>query len=249
MEPNSLIEKIFNSMQVQDDQGNVFKLSGNIDRTEGDYIYDIIKQNKDISKTLEIGCGYGLSSLFICSALQKRDNAKHTIIDPFQYKEYYGIGITNLKRTGCTFFELIEEPSEYALAKLTQTQTEALDLIFIDGWHTFDHIMLDLFYSNRLLKIGGYLIIDDCRLPSIAKAISYFSKYPAYKIHSQTNNSNLSFRAILTKYISRTIPEVFIASLLPLKLSRFLNRVKFSSMITLIKLKNDERGSRWYSDF
>ena len=249
MRPNSLIEKIFNSMQVQDDQGNVFKLAGNIDRTEGNYIYDIINQNKNISNTLEIGCGYGLSSLFISSALQKRDNAKHTIIDPLQYKDYYGIGISNLKRTGCTFFELIEEPSEYALAKLTQTQSEAFDLIFIDGWHTFDHIMLDLFYSNRLLKIGGYLIIDDCRLPSIAKAISYFSKYPAYKIYSQTNNSNLSFRAKLTKYISRTIPEAFIVSLLPLKLSRFFNRVKFSSMITLIKLKNDERGSRWYSDF
>ena len=109
MEPNSLIEKIFNSMRVQDDQGNVFKLSGNIDRTEGDYIYDIINQNKTISNTLEIGCGYGLSSLFICSALQKRHNAKHTIIDPFQYKDYYGIGISNLKRIGCTFFKLIVE--------------------------------------------------------------------------------------------------------------------------------------------
>ncbi len=249
MEPNSLIEKIFNSMQIQDDQGNIFKLSGNIDRTEGNYIYDIIKQNKYISKTLEIGCGYGLSSLLICSALQKRENAKHTIIDPLQYKDYYGIGISNLKRTGCTFFELIEEPSEYALAKLTHAQTGAFDLIFIDGWHTFDHIMLDLFYSNRLLKIGGYLIIDDCRLPSVAKAISYFSKYPAYKIYSQTNNSNLSFRAKLTKYISRIIPETFIVSLLPLKLSQTLNLFKFSSIVTLIKLKNYVRSSRWYCDF
>lgn len=249
MEPNSLIEKIFNSMQVQDDQGNVFKLAGNIDRTEGNYIYDIINQNKTISNTLEIGCGYGLSSLFICSALQKRHNAKHTIIDPFQYKDYYGIGISNLKRINCTFFELIQEPSEYALAKLAQTLPGAFDLIFIDGWHTFDHTLLDLFYSNRLLKIGGYLIIDDCRLPSVAKAISYFSKYPAYKIYSQTDNSNLSFKAKLTKYFSRIIPEAFIISLFPLKLSQLLTRVKFSSMVTLIKLNNDERSSRWYRDF
>ena len=35
------------------------------------------------------------------------------------------------------------------------------DFIFIDGWHTFDYTLVDMFYADRLLRIGGYLLIDD----------------------------------------------------------------------------------------
>ena len=34
------------------------------------------------------------------------------IIDPFQSTDWHNIGITNLKRAGFDFFELIEKPSE-----------------------------------------------------------------------------------------------------------------------------------------
>ena len=40
--------------------------------------------DSSITQTLEVGYAYGLSSLHICSAIQGRKNAHHTIIDPFQ---------------------------------------------------------------------------------------------------------------------------------------------------------------------
>lgn len=248
MEINLLLEKIFASNQVEDENGKVFELSGNIDKTEGDFIFQIIKNDKKVTKTLEVGCGYGISSLFICSALQDRKNAKHLVIDPLQHTEYNGIGIFNLKKSGCNFFEFIEEPSEYFLPGLAKTQQETIDFIFIDGWHTFDHTLVDLFYANRLLKIGGYVVVDDCRLAPVSKAVNYFSKYPAYKIHLQTSNTNLSLKARLSRIISRSIPSGFI-NLLPFNLSRVINRVRNSSMIALKKISKDDRNWDWYCDF
>jgi predicted O-methyltransferase YrrM len=249
MEANVLIEKIFSSNHVQDENGNIFNLAGCLDRTEGDYIYNLISENRNITKTLEIGCGYGISSLYICSALQQRENASHTMIDPFQNTDYKGIGVSNLKLINCDNFELIQEPSEFALPELAKSQAGSFDFILIDGWHTFDHTLLDLFYSNLLLKIGGYLVIDDCRLPSVAPAVTYFSKYPAYKIFSETSNSNLSFKGKFSRRISKSLYGTVTKNLLPTFISVIINRTRFSSMITLQKLNSDKRNSRWYCNF
>lgn len=62
---------------------------------------------------------------------------------------------------------------------MLRKQPESFNLIFIDGWHTFDQMMLDMFYANRLVRIGGYIIIDDCNWESVAVALSYYMNYPA----------------------------------------------------------------------
>ena len=249
MNYTELLEEILNSSKVSDKDGNCVELKGSIDGSEGKYIFNLIKNNPRITLTLEIGCGYGISALFICSALKGRQNVKHIIIDPFQYSDYSGMGILNLNRVNCNFFELIPEYSEYALPTLAKAKSGAFDLIFIDGWHTFDHIMLDLFYSNKLLRIGGYIVIDDCRYPSIAKAITYLSKFPAYKFHSETDYFNLSFRAKVSYNISRAIPQFIKHNFLPFNISQSLYRLQNSSMMTFQKIANDERDWKWFKEF
>jgi predicted O-methyltransferase YrrM len=64
---------------------------------------------------------------------------------------------------------------------LLRKQPESFDLIFIDGWHTFDQTMLDMFYANRLVRMGGYILVDDCNWESVAAAVSYYMNYPAYE--------------------------------------------------------------------
>ena len=66
---NSIIEEIYRSGVLQDELGNEYKLHSNVDRYEGEFIFQLIRSDPDIRKTLEIGCAYGLSSLYICSAL------------------------------------------------------------------------------------------------------------------------------------------------------------------------------------
>jgi hypothetical protein len=82
--------------------------------------------------------------LYICEALSGQGSGRHTILDPGQYSDFHGVGIANLKRAGFDFFELIEKPALLAEGRKFQ-------FALIDGWHTFDHTLLDLFYVNRLL--------------------------------------------------------------------------------------------------
>ena len=183
-----VIEQIYRTGLVVGQSGHAHQLTSAIDRQEGEFIFTIIKNDPTIRKTLEVGCGYGLSSLHICAALKCREGVSHTIIDPYQYtsggparKSYDGAGIANLELAGFDFFHFLEMRSEFALPKLLEQGENQLDLIFIDGWHTFDHALLDCFYATRLLRIGGVLILDDVRRPSIKDVVKFLKNYPCYE--------------------------------------------------------------------
>ena len=92
------------------------------------------------------------------------------IVDPDESTAWCGVGVSNLDRAGIDFYELREEPSEIALPQLLKEGAE-FDLAFIDGWHTFDQTLIDMYYANRLVKVGGYIIIDDADWISVSKAI------------------------------------------------------------------------------
>ena len=141
----------------------------------------IIEANPAICKTLEIGCAYGISSLFICLSAEGRCNFSHTIIDPFQFSQWKGIGVNNLKLAGVQNYKLVEKKSEFALPELLEKGEGKFDFIFIDGWHTFDHTLVDCFYSTRLLRVGGILVIDDVAYPSVARVVNYLKSILAIR--------------------------------------------------------------------
>ena len=146
-----------------------------------EFLFDLISRDPAVRKTLEVGCAYGLSSLHICMALQGRPGAAHTIVDPFQNTQWDGVGTMHLERAGVDFFELVEARSEFALPRILEENEGQFDFVFIDGWHTFDHTLLDSFYANRLLRVGGYLVIDDAGMPPVYRAISFLKNYPCYR--------------------------------------------------------------------
>ncbi len=182
----AILEEILATKTVIAQDGITYELHSAIDPVEGAAIVDVIENHK-ISRTLEIGCAYGVSSLYICDALsQSEQSPSHTIIDPFQTTDWHGIGVANLCRAGFHFYSLIEKPSEIALAELLATGKK-FEFILIDGVHTFDHTLLDFFYADRLLEIGGFVAIDDILFPGIRKVASYISNYPNYRLHRELN--------------------------------------------------------------
>ncbi len=44
--------------------------------------------------------------------------------------------------------------SEICLPQLLQQELR-FDFAYVDGWHTFDHVMMEFFYINRMLDEGG----------------------------------------------------------------------------------------------
>jgi predicted O-methyltransferase YrrM len=161
--------------------GKAFKLHSGISEGEGAFLESIIRSDPTIAHTLEVGCACGFSSLHICRALRGRPGARHVIVDPLQNGKWDGVGVANLDRAGVDYYSLLEEPSEFALPRLLSGGTTRFDLVFIDGWHTFDHTMLDCFYGTRLLRVGGVLAVDDTHFPSVGRAVAFVRQYPCYE--------------------------------------------------------------------
>ena len=250
MSVSSIIEQIYRSKVVHDQYGNQYDLSSEVDSVEGDYLYRLITSDESIRRTLEIGCAYGLSSLHICEALRNRRSASHMIIDPKQMSVWHGVGISYLEQAGIDFFRLIQEPSELALPDLLRTQEGEFDLVFIDGWHTFDQTMLDLFYANRLVRIGGYVVIDDCNWESVSAAVSYFSNYPAFE---QVRNPLMAAQTWRQR-VARDITSIFrprlARAVLPAGIySRIYRRMSFPSMAAFRKVSEDDRSWTWFTEF
>jgi predicted O-methyltransferase YrrM len=247
---NSIIDEIYETKVVHDALGNEYTLSSEVDSDEGEYLYRLISSDSSITKTLEVGCAFGLSSLHICEALRNRTGASHLIIDPKQMDVWHGVGISHLKRANIEFYDLILEPSELALPHLLRHQPEKFDLIFIDGWHTFDQTMLDLFYANRLIRVGGYIIVDDCNWESVAAAVSYYMKYPAYKWLKDPAMSHRTPKLRIANVCRTLLPPPLARIILPAAIhSRIYRRICYPSMITFQKIAEDRRDWTWFKGF
>src|SRR5262245_45883333 len=125
---NPTLQRILNERVVTTEGGRALPLNSEISTSEGFFLQDIIRQNKP-RVSLEIGCAYGISSLFICQALREVGAERHIIIDPFQIGHDHGgcdpgwdgVGLTNLKRAGyADLITFYEEVSHRCLPRLEQ---------------------------------------------------------------------------------------------------------------------------------
>lgn len=177
---NPVLAEMLATGTVATPDGSSVKLDHNISAEEGAAIQRLICDVKP-RVTLEVGCAYGLSTLFICEALAAVGGERHIIIDPDQEHGWKGIGLFNAKRAG--FGDLIEfrgEPSYLALPSLVKAERH-VGFALIDGWHTFDYVLVDFFYVDLLLTVGGIVMLDDTRFyPAIRKVARYIATHRRY---------------------------------------------------------------------
>lgn len=246
---HQIIQRIYETGTVLGRSGKVHKLHSAIDNLEGEFLFDIIHKHRGILKTLEVGCAYGLSSLHICLATRERAGTSHTIIDPLQNIDWDGVGIRNLEEAGINFFDLIEVKSEFALPRLLEEQEGQFDFIFIDGWHTFDHTLLDCFYATRLLRVGGYLVIDDVSFPSVKRVVNFLKNYPCYEeCGSVKIKPSKLWKKIIAKTLLSPLPRKIWAKVLAPDLYLKVFEDGVLSMIALVKIKEDNRNWDWHND-
>jgi predicted O-methyltransferase YrrM len=178
---NAVIKKIFQSGYVEDAQGNTYQPTSSITFETGALLYDFIRSVKP-QKTLEIGMAYGISTLFICQALRDNGGGSHTAIDPLENSEFKSIGILNLERANLKdMLRFHEAPSDLLLPQFC-TEKKSFDFAFIDGWHLFDFTLVDFYYIDKLLEVGGHVAIDDLWMPGIRKVVSFVLNNKPYKL-------------------------------------------------------------------
>ena len=195
----AVLEEIYRTGRCADLAGKERKVTGAVPREDALILQEMVRFVK-ARTTLETGVAFGLSTLAICEALlegavengdspSERADArysphfrpKHYGVDPEQNAVHGGAALASLKKAGLdSVFELLEGPSHVMLPKLLEKGV-ALDLAFIDGWHTFDYTLLDFFYIDKMLRPGGVVLLHDRSWPSKQKVIRFIRTHRRYR--------------------------------------------------------------------
>jgi predicted O-methyltransferase YrrM len=192
------------SGQAFDADGKSFALHSGLGANAAQKITGLVSQ-LEAKKTLEVGMAMGCSTLAIMEGLPA--DGLHVAIDPNQTLKggfgWHGIGLESVRRGGfADRVRLIEQPSYLALPQLL-SEGEQFDLIFIDGWHSFDYAFMDYFYSDLLLRDGGVLVMDDWRMPQVYQVIRFIETHKPYEKLGPEINNPQGLKALLASLRSR----------------------------------------------
>ncbi len=130
---------------------------------------------------IEIGMAFGVSTLAILTALEEIGGDGQLIsLDPWQAVSWHNCGLAAVERAGLgSRHRLIETFDYLALPELLRATTR-IDLAYIDGYHTFDYVLMDFWYLDKLLRVGGLIGFNDCDWPAVHKAIGFVRSHRKY---------------------------------------------------------------------
>lgn len=178
---NASIAQIYIEGRVTTGSGLVRKINAAVGPRESRHLYCLVRDNR-FKRVLEVGMANGLSALAICQALSDNgDGGSLTSIDPFQSTQWDNAARAGLARAGLSSHSTVIEEASYLampqlLADVRAGRREPFDLIFVDGMHLFDFTLLDIFYSDLLLRVGGVLCLDDIRHRGVKPVYDYALK-------------------------------------------------------------------------
>ncbi len=169
------IEEIYDRGTIRGEDGTEHQIyPESVTPDRGAFVRDLCHTERTES-VLEVGLAWGISALHIQEALLSNGGSAHThvVLDPKQTSVYQDVGSQMLRDAGVE--PLIEFHQAYSELLLPQLVSEGrvFDFVFIDGSHRFDHVFVDLFYANRLLKPGGLVLFDDV----FAEAVNLVCRY------------------------------------------------------------------------
>jgi predicted O-methyltransferase YrrM len=230
-------------------------LASAISPDEGSLIQRILTSH-DCTRTLEIGLANGLSALFIWDIQRAKPEARHVAIDPFQMRDFGGRGMANLARAGCNICTLIEQGSEIALPELLKSGAK-FDFALLDGFHTFDQTMVDFYFLNRLVRIGGVIAVDDVNNRSVNRAVRYYATLPSLRIIDSTPfagpkrrmlNTSKKIASVLLRPLTYAAGPAISFEYLDSSVVRpgLVGLLDSSSMVAFEKIDDDIRSTNWY---
>lgn len=116
---------------------------------------------------LELGSGYGVSSLWIQSALLP--TSTHIAVDP--WATHPPDIRTTLKNRRYSL--VTSHTSQEYLARNARRLRGKLDFVLMDADERFDGCMTDVYFVNQIMMTGGLLIIRNAWNPSVRKMCQF----------------------------------------------------------------------------
>jgi predicted O-methyltransferase YrrM len=237
---NDVLEQIYRTKRVEDAEGNrLDPFPTAIPRETAAVLGQVILE-RELARTLEVGMAYGLSALAICEVHDKQGSGEHIAVDPNQSRLYRNVGLLNVERARLEdHLRFIEAPSHEALPRLLEEGVE-LDFAFIDGAHLFDFALLDFFYIDRLLRVGGIVAFDDLWMPAIRRVISFVLTNRKYR--KRSSRSDWSVPRYLAALSRRVVQH-------PLERDHGGVRLIRGNVCLLEKLADDDRPWAFHKAF
>ena len=137
--------------------------------------------------TLETGSG---ASTVVFAARGARHLAISPVADEHEriraYCERHGFPTEHLR--------FIAESSHTAL--LNGWNAEPLDVVLIDGAHSFPFPVLDWMYTAPHLKVGGRVLVDDAYQPAVNVVTRYLRAAPAWELETVPGHRTPVFRKV-----------------------------------------------------
>jgi predicted O-methyltransferase YrrM len=161
---------------IEDEDGRrVDLVPDGVNDAQGRALTDLVAA-EGAQRSVEVGFALGLSCLHICAGLLRAGSAEaaHVAIDPTEAPHWRNAGRLLVRRAGAEgMVELIEEESQVALGRLL-AEERRFDFAFVDGDHRFDPAFVDIYFSTRLVRPGGLIVVDDMWMPAVRLAVAYF---------------------------------------------------------------------------
>ena len=157
-------------------------------------IYDFARENRPVdAQILETGAGNSTIVFLLLSPARVVSIApKAELFERIRsYCARSGIAMGALTAT--------VDRSEWALPKMAMDITAGtaprFDFILIDGNHNWPMVFVDFFYTNFMLKTGGFLMIDDTQLHSVKELARMLLEQPEFRLEKKMRKSMI-FRRI-----------------------------------------------------
>jgi predicted O-methyltransferase YrrM len=191
----------------------------------------------------EVGLAFGVSTLYILEALAPL-GGRLIGMDPAQHDAtWQGGGLHNIERAGFSgSYEFHEESSQVVLPKLAAAGTR-IQFAFIDGWHTFDHTLVDFFYLDMMMDVGGIMVLDDVGYPALKRLAHFIVTNRAYRhFDAAPRPHETGWRHRTKKLVQAALHPLVRDDATPSRAAREAQApVNSAQLIALVKVADDER--------
>lgn len=200
---NPVLKAMYETGQAVNQEGAA-ALHSNLPKAYAEALFGVVTRERPLV-ALEVGMAFGTSALAILTAMKESGHGRLISIDPAQTSGWNNSGVAAVAKAGLSgLHELIEDYDYKALPKLLDAGT-AVDFAYIDGWHTFDYTLLDWWYIDRMLPVGGVVAFNDCNWPAVDRAIRFMLSHRRYAEIDVGLPVTLSRKESLTKRIGRML--------------------------------------------
>jgi hypothetical protein len=176
-QPTEYILSLYKQFLEEKREGNPQNLTSESKPVGAYFLYSLIKENH-FTKVLQIGARNGIESLYIDEALRNSVSDVSDVSKPkfdiIMDEEYWNhnfekYAFRKLKTKNKTWFK------DEACIKLPQLLEGGMkyDMIVFKGDFLFDDALIEIFYSDKLLEVGGILYIRVDKFESLDKLVKY----------------------------------------------------------------------------